>query len=63
MLFDLNMQLTVSKWLMLDFNEGKIVSVHTIKAHMGHRTNSLILNLSTRRSWVLNFSPQPPYSQ
>jgi intergrase/recombinase len=40
-LSDFNMQLTVSKYLILHFNnkvQGKIVSVHIMKAYMWHST-------------------------
>jgi len=52
---------------MLHFNnkvQGKIVSVYIMKAYMWHSTiDPLILNLSTRKSWVSNSTPRPPYSR
>ena len=39
---------------------GKVVSVHTMKAHRGSRSiTPLILNLGTRRRWLFNITLRP----
>jgi len=48
----------------MKYVKAKVVTVHTIKAHRRTRAiDQLILNLSTRWRWAVNFTHQPLYPQ
>jgi len=48
----------------MKYVKAKVVTVHTMKAHRGSRAiDQLILNLSNRWGWVVNFTHQPLYPQ